>query len=82
MRATRRRLSWHFPKTLCREIANDHRYLPLDQIGRYPWQLTMLDCDLSAHRPGDRLTQCEQPLCFFDFRNFGPRVEADEGRNE
>ena len=25
---------------------------------------------------------CEKPLRFFDLRNFGPRVEADEGRNQ
>jgi hypothetical protein len=25
---------------------------------------------------------CEEPLRFFDLRNFGPRVEADEGGNE
>jgi len=25
---------------------------------------------------------CEEPPRFFDLRNFGPRVEANEGRNE
>ena len=25
---------------------------------------------------------CEEPLRFFDLRNFGSYVEADEGRNE
>jgi pimeloyl-ACP methyl ester carboxylesterase len=35
-----------------------------------------------ACRPSDRLMHSEEPLRLLDLRNFGPRVEADEGRNE
>src|SRR5262249_53018992 len=40
---------------------------------------TMTNQGLSAWR---RPTHCEEPPHFFDLRNFGPRVEANEGRNE
>src|SRR5262245_6356009 len=29
-----------------------------------------------------RLRHCEEPVRFFDLRNLGPRVEANEGRSE
>ena len=38
--------------------------------------------DQSACQPGGGLMHCEEPLRFFDLRNFGSYVEADEGRNQ
>ena len=45
-------------------------------------QAPLLDYDQSACQSGDRPTHCEEPPRFFDLRNFGPRVEANEGGNE
>src|SRR5262249_24349637 len=38
--------------------------------------------DSSACPLGNRLMHSEEPLRCFNLGNFGPRVEADEGRNE
>src|SRR5262249_5890193 len=35
-----------------------------------------------AYCPRGLLTHRQEPLRFFDLRNFGPRAEAREGRNE
>ena len=51
---------------------------PLRQLAVHAQQPSVT-ISLSAWGPAHA---CEEPLRFFDLRNFGPRVEADEGGNE
>jgi hypothetical protein len=45
-------------------------------------ELTIVAVNGLAYCPHGRRAHRQEPLRFFDLRNFGPRVEAREGRNK